>query len=45
MVNVMEIDESILRTFNQDLENFLNMNTKNELQTAENTFGCINRDT
>ncbi|MAT43376.1 MAG: hypothetical protein CL609_13640 [Anaerolineaceae bacterium] len=43
-VNVMEIEETTLRTFNQDLENFINMNTKNELQMAENTFGCINKD-
>ncbi len=44
LVNVMEIHEPTLRTFNKNLENFINMNTKNELKTAEQTIGCIHRE-
>jgi molybdopterin-guanine dinucleotide biosynthesis protein A len=41
LVTVMEIEEPILRTFNQKLENFLNMNTKEELKAAQEEWGCI----
>ncbi len=42
-VIVMEINETVLRTFNPELENFVNMNTKHDLYHAEQSLGCLQR--
>lgn len=44
LVTVQEINEPKLRSFDKDLKTFLNLNSKHDLQLAEDQFGCLNRD-